>query len=503
MSESHHVAGAGQLPEALTFDDVLLVPAYSEVLPAGVSLATRLTQRLPLQAPLISSAMDTVTESRTAIAMAQHGGLGVVHKNLSIAAQAAEVEKVKRSEAGLIIDPTVVAPDTTIREVREIMDAAGVTGAPVTAGGERGGRLLGILTSRDLRFVEDDSRTVRSCMVALPLVTAPEGTTLEEARDLFQKYRIEKLPVVNKAGDLRGLMTYKDITKQQHFPQAVKDELGRLLVGAAVGVGDEAMERAAALVNAGADALFVDSAHGHSKGVLSGVRALKQKFGGKVAVVGGNVATYDGAQALMRAGADAIKVGVGPGSICTTRVVAGIGMPQLTAIMEAARAARPHNIPVIADGGVKYSGDITKALAGGADSVMIGGLFAGTDEAPGELVLYNGRSYKTYRGMGSMGAMRGTEAGARERYFQADVDDDGKLVPEGIEGQVPYRGGLAATIHQLLGGLRSGMGYCGAPTIQALQESGQFVRITTGGLVESHPHDVKVTKEAPNYRRAS
>ncbi|HUC87439.1 MAG TPA: IMP dehydrogenase [Candidatus Saccharimonadales bacterium] len=502
MSEtSHNYAATQGLPEALTFDDVLLVPGYSEVLPTEVNLKTRLTKRLVLQAPLLSAAMDTVTESRTAIAMAQHGGLGVIHKNLSVERQAAEVEKVKKSEAGLITNPIVVAPTATIGEVRKLMRAAGISGAPVTAGGKQGGRLIGIITSRDLRFVDDDTRTVKACMTPMPLTTAVEGTTLSQARQIFQERRIEKLPVINPAGDLRGLMTYKDITKQQDFPQAVKDNLGRLLVGAAVDTGATGMARAKAVVAAGVDALFVDSAHGHSKGVLDTVRAFKKQFGDSVEVIGGNVATYEGAKALIAAGADGIKVGIGPGSICTTRVVTGIGMPQLTAVQEAVRAAKEHDVPVIADGGIKYSGDITKALAAGASTVMVGGLFAGTDEAPGELVLYQGRSYKTYRGMGSLGAM--AQPGGRERYFQGDVKDTNKLVPEGIEGQVPYRGPLAATIYQLCGGLRSGMGYCGTPTITDLQTSAKFIRITTGGLIEGHPHDINVTNEAPNYHRNS
>lgn len=411
------------------------------------------------------------------------------------------MKRLKKSEAGLIVDPIVVAPTASVGEVRAIMADSGISGIPVTEGGRPHGKLLGIITGRDLRFIEDNSRSVAQTMTPAPLVTASEGTTLQTARKIFADHRVEKVPVVDSDDNLRGLMTFKDITKQQDFPSAVKDDLGRLLVGAAVGIGPSGMERAKALVNAGADVLFVDSAHGHSAGVLNAVTNLKQHFRDKVYVVGGNVATYDGAQALMRAGADAIKVGVGPGSICTTRVVTGIGMPQLTAVMEASRAAKPHGIPIISDGGIKYSGDIPKALAGGASVVMIGGLFAGTDESPGELILYQGRSYKSYRGMGSLGAMAGE--GGRERYFQGDIKENSKLVPEGIEGQVPYRGALSATIHQLLGGLRSGMGYCGTPTIADLQEGGRFVRITSGGLIESHPHDVTVTKEAPNYRQSN
>lgn len=489
------------IPEALTFDDVLLVPAYSEVLPSEVSLTTQLTKSIQLNIPLISAAMDTVTESQTAIAMAQQGGLGVIHKNNSVAEQVREVEKVKKSEAGVIHDPVVIAPYRTIGEARAIMKEEGISGLPVTEQGADGGRLLGIITHRDLMFEEDDDRLVEQCMTTAPIITAPEGAPLDEARQLFRRHRVEKLPVVDEQGNLRGLLTVKDITKQQDSPLAVKDRHGRLLVGAAVGTGPGALERARALVEAGTDVLFIDSAHGHSQGVLDMVRTLKHEFYGQVEIIGGNVATYDGAQALMRAGADGVKVGIGPGSICTTRVVAGIGMPQLTAVQEAVRACQPQGIPVIADGGIKYSGDITKALAAGAGAVMIGSLFGGTEEAPGETVLYQGRTYKTYRGMGSMGAMKGR--GAKERYFQAEVATSDKLVPEGIEGRVPYRGALAQTVHQLVGGVRSGMGYCGAATVTDLHRTAQFVRITAGGLAEGHPHDVDITQEAPNYRRNS
>jgi IMP dehydrogenase len=494
--ESHSTV-PNPIAEALTFDDVLLVPDYSEVLPVQVVLGTRLTKRLRLNIPLISAAMDTVTESRTAIAMARAGGLGVIHKNLSIVDQAREVAKVKKSEAGLIVDPIVVGPEAGIGQVIQLMQTVGISGVPVTADGQPGGRLIGIITGRDLQFADNRGDQVASRMTKAPLITAPEGTSLAEARRIFQQHRVEKLPVVDADGNLRGLITIKDIKKQQDFPLASKDDRGRLLVGAAVGAGADYLERAAALVAAGADALFVDSAHGHAAGILAAVRTLKHEFYGRVELVGGNVATFDGAQAMMRAGADAVKVGVGPGSICTTRIVTGVGMPQLTAIHEAVRACSPQDIPVIADGGIKYSGDITKALAAGASASMIGALFAGTDEAPGEMVLYQGRSYKTYRGMGSLGAMAGQ--GARDRYFQGDVTDSSKLVPEGIEGQVPYRGSLAFTIEQLLGGLRSGMGYCGARTISDLWQA-RFVRITGASLTESHPHDVAITKEAPNYR---
>ncbi len=496
---SHSSTDFNNIPEALTFDDVLLVPAYSQILPSETDLRTHLTKRLTLTLPLLSAAMDTVTESKTAIAMARLGGLGVIHKNLSVEDQVAEVKKVKKSEAGLIVHPIVVSPDTTVAEIRATMAEAGISGAPVTENGTPDGQLVGIITSRDLRFVDDNNLKVADCMTPAPLVTAPVGTTLEEAHKIFQANRIEKLPVVDEKGGLHGLMTIKDITKQRDFPGAVKDELGRLLVGAAVGVGESGMERAQALVEAGTDVLFVDSAHGHSKGVLDAVKAMKDRFGDKVEIVGGNVATYEGAKALIEAGADAVKVGIGPGSICTTRVVTGIGMPQLTAVSDAVRACYEHGIPVIADGGIKYSGDITKALAAGANVVMIGSLFAGTEETPGETILYQGRSYKTYRGMGSMGAMGGGE-GAKERYFQANVNESDKLVPEGIEGQVPYRGPLRETVHQLMGGLRSGMGYCGAGTIPDLQKTAKFVRITNASLIEGHPHDVKITKEAPNYR---
>jgi IMP dehydrogenase len=487
------------LDEALTFDDVLLLPGYSEVLPSQVSLETRLTKRLKLNIPLISAAMDTVTESKTAITLAQEGGIGVIHKNLSIKDQAFEVEKVKKSEWGMILDPITIEASAKVGQAMELMRTYKISGVPVTLKDANGHKLVGILTNRDLRFETEMSQTVESRMTKMPLVTVPEGTTLEQAKQILRQNRVEKLPVVDKEGYLKGLITIKDIKKQQAYPRAVKDGFGRLVVGAALGVGPDSMERAQALVDSGVDVLFVDSAHGHSKGVLDHVRALKKKFGGKVDVVGGNVATHDGTLALIDAGADAVKVGIGPGSICTTRVIAGIGVPQLYAVSEAARAAHSKGIPVISDGGIKYSGDITKALATGAQSAMIGSLFAGTDEAPGEIVLYQGRSYKTYRGMGSLGAMASAH-GSKDRYFQSDIDEVGKLVPEGIEGRVPYRGSLSFNIQQLMGGLRAGMGYCGAPTIEKLQEIAKFVRISNSGLVESHPHDIDVTKEAPNYR---
>lgn len=487
------------LDEALTFDDVLLLPRFSEVLPSGVSTRTRLTKRITLEIPLISAAMDTVTESKTAIILAQEGGLGVIHKNLTINEQAFEVEKVKKSEWGMILDPITVEPDAPLSSALDLMRTYKISGVPVVKGAAGKKKLVGILTNRDLRFETDLTQKVESRMTRAPLVTVPEGTTLEQARQILKENRIEKLPVVDREGHLVGLITIKDIMKKQAFPNANKDRYGRLVVGAAIGVGSEAMARAQALVDAGCDVLFVDSAHGHSKGVLEAVSALKKKFGDRVDIVGGNVATEEGTIALIDAGADAVKVGIGPGSICTTRVVAGIGVPQLYAVMSAANAAKTRGIPVIADGGIKYSGDITKALAAGASCVMVGSLFAGTDEAPGEVVLFQGRSYKVYRGMGSLGAMSAAH-GSKDRYFQSDIDEVGKLVPEGIEGRVPYRGSLSFNVHQLLGGLRAGMGYCGAETVESLVERAKFIRISNSGLRESHPHDVEITKEAPNYR---
>ncbi len=489
------------MEEALTFDDVLLIPAYSEILPSQVDPSTRLTKKIKLNIPLLSSAMDTVTESKVAIVMAQEGGMGVIHKNLTIADQAFQVEKVKKSEWGMILDPVTIASDAPLSQVMNLMKEYKISGIPVTANGKPHQKLLGIITNRDLRFEEDFTQKVEARMTKLPLVTVSEGTTLEQAKAVLKENRIEKLPVVDRDGNLKGLITIKDIQKQREHPKSNKDRFGRLVVGAAVGVGGEALERAHALVAAGVDALFIDSAHGHSKGVLDGIRELKKRFGDQVEIIGGNVATYEGAKALIEAGCDAIKVGIGPGSICTTRVVAGIGVPQLYAVQEAARAVKEakHFVGLISDGGIKFSGDITKALAGGATTVMLGSLFAGTDESPGEVVHYQGRSFKVYRGMGSMGAMAQL-SGSKDRYFQSSVDEVGKLVPEGIEGQVPYRGSLSFNIHQLIGGLRAGMGYLGAETISSLQEKAKFVRITASGLGESHPHDVLVTKEAPNYR---
>ncbi|MEW6244390.1 MAG: IMP dehydrogenase [Bacillota bacterium] len=473
----------------LTFDDVLLVPAYSSVVPRDVDVSTRFTRNVRLNIPLASAGMDTVTEARMAIAMAREGGIGVIHKNMPIAAQAQEVDKVKRSEHGIIIDPIFLSPDHTVQQAVDLMSRYHISGVPIV----EGGRLVGILTNRDIRFEENFNQEIRNIMTSENLITAPVGTTLEQAKRIMREHKIEKLPLVDEHHVLKGLITIKDIEKAQKYPNSAKDAKGRLLCGAAVGVGRDTQERVEALVAAGVDVIVVDSAHGHSKGVIDSVRAIKERFP-HVELVAGNVATAEGARALIEAGADAIKVGVGPGSICTTRVVAGIGVPQLTAVFDASREADKHGIPVIADGGIKWSGDVVKALAAGASSVMIGSLFAGTDESPGEFEIYQGRTYKTYRGMGSIGAMR---SGGADRYFQEPAQ---KLVPEGIEGRVPYRGPLAETVFQLIGGLRSGMGYCGVATIEELKTRTRFVRITSSGLRESHPHDVDITKESPNYR---
>ena len=477
--------------EALTFDDVLLEPAASKVLPNQVKTRTRLTASIELGIPLLSSAMDTVTESEMAIAMAQAGGLGVIHKNMSIKSQATEVDKVKRSESGMIVDPVTVAPDAPVAEALALMAKYRISGVPVTVGP----RLVGILTNRDLRFVRDTHQQISSVMTHENLVTVPPGTTRERAKELLHAHRIEKLLVVDDSGDLCGLITIKDIEKSERFPDASKDSLGRLLCGAAVGVGVDRLERSQMLVDAGVDVVVVYTAHGHSAAVLRTVEELRHHFP-HLPMVGGNVATPEGTEALIKAGVSAVKVGVGPGSICTTRVVAGVGVPQFTAVLESARAAASVGVPVIADGGIKFSGDVVKALAAGAASVMIGSLFAGSDEAPGELVLYQGRSYKVYRGMGSLGAMA---AGSADRYFQSEVQGD-KLVPEGIEGRIPYRGSLTSNIHQLIGGLRSGMGYTGSASLAELAERARFIRISAAGLRESHVHDVIITKEAPNYR---
>jgi IMP dehydrogenase len=480
------------LKEALTFDDVLLVPAHSRVLPSQVTTQTRLTRSIGLNIPLLAAAMDTVTESSLAIAIAQEGGLGIVHKNFDIEGQVGEVDKVKRSESGMIVNPVTMRPDRQIREALEMMGRYRISGVPVT---DEGGRLVGILTNRDLRFVTNTEQPVRALMTTENLVTVPVGTTLEQAKELLHRHRIEKLPVVDAEFRLKGLITVKDIQKQIKYPLACKDELGRLRVGAAVGVAKDTLDRAGALVEAHVDALVVDTAHGHSEGVLQTVETLREKFP-DVQIIGGNVATREGAQALIERGVDAVKVGVGPGSICTTRVVSGAGVPQLTAIADAQTACSEADIPLIADGGVKFSGDVVKALAAGASSVMIGSLFAGTEEAPGETVLYQGRTFKEYRGMGSIGAMK---RGSKDRYFQDEYDEK-NLVPEGIEGRVPYKGPLSGLVGQLVGGLRSGMGYVGCRDLPTLHREARFVRISPASLRESHAHDVIITKEAPNYR---
>ena len=480
--------------EGLTFDDVLLVPAESHVLPNEVSVRTWLTRELELAVPLVSAAMDTVTEAPMAIALARLGGLGVLHRNLSIEAQVAEVGKVKRSESGLIVEPVTLPPDARVADALDLMARYGISGVPVT---DADGRLVGILTNRDLRFERDASQPVSALMTSRNLVTAPVGTSLEQAREILHRNKIEKLPVVDADGCLRGLITVKDIRKRIEHPDATKDARGRLRVGAAVGVGPDAVERAAALVGAGVDVLVVDTAHGHSQGVVE----MVARVAGRVAVpvVAGNVATGEAAEALIDAGADAVKVGVGPGSSCTTRVVAGVGVPQVTAIHDVARAAAPQGVPVIADGGVTSSGDVAKAIAAGADVVMTGSLFAGTDESPGDVVYAQGERFKEYRGMGSLGAMK-ARSFSKDRYFQGDVEDVEKLVPEGIEGRVPYKGRVEGVVHQLVGGLRQAMGYCGAADVEAMKRA-TFVRITAAGLRESHPHDMTITKEAPNYRR--
>ncbi len=481
-----------RIEEALTFDDVLLVPAYADFLPSEADVRTRLCRGIELNVPLLSAAMDTVTEWRTAVTMARAGGLGVVHKNLSPQEQAREVVKVKRAESGMIVDPVVVAPDRPLRDALDLMRRHDISGLPVI---DDRGRPVGILTSRDVRFEKHLDQPVERLMTR-ELVTVSPGVGSEEARELLHRHRIEKLLVVDDDGLLVGLVTIKDLLQAERYPLAVKDSMGRLRVAAALGVGADRRERAEALVEAGVDALVVDTAHGHSKGVLETVAELKRAFP-DVPIVAGNVATPEGTVALIEAGADAVKVGIGPGSICTTRVVAGVGVPQFSAILRCAEAARPHGVPVVADGGIKFSGDVVKALAAGAGAVMVGSLLAGTDEAPGELVLYQGRTYKSYRGMGSIGAMR---RGSKDRYQQGDVQDVGKLVPEGIEGRVPYRGPLAAVLHQLVGGLRAGMGYTGCRDIAALQRDARFVRMSSQGLRESHVHDVIITEEAPNYR---
>lgn len=484
------------LGTALTFDDVLLVPAYSAVLPKDTQLSTRFTRDIVLNLPLVSAAMDTVTESRLAIAIAQEGGMGIVHKNLEPAQQAAEVAKVKRYESGVLRDPVVITPQHTVRQVAALSEDLGVSGFPVV----ENGKVVGIVTGRDLRFESRWDLPVRDIMTPRErLITVPEGTTPEEAKALLNRHKLERLLVVNDAFELRGLITVKDITKQLNFPNAARDTSGHLRVGAAVGVGEGTEERVEALVRAGVDAIVVDTAHGHSKGVIDRVRWVKQHYP-QVQVIGGNIATGAAARALADAGADAVKVGIGPGSICTTRVVAGVGVPQITAISDVAQALQGSGVPLIADGGVRYSGDIAKALAAGASTIMMGGMFAGTEEAPGEVILFQGRSYKSYRGMGSIGAM---QKGSADRYFQETQSGNpnaDKLVPEGIEGRVPYKGSVVAILYQLAGGIRASMGYCGCATIADMQQKAEFVQITAAGMRESHVHDVQITKEAPNYR---
>ena len=481
-------------PEALTFDDVLLVPGYSATHPREVETRTRFTRRIELNVPIVSAAMDTVTEAELAIALAREGGIGVIHKNLSIREQCAQVDRVKRSESGMIVDPVTLPPTATLGEVHAIMARFHISGVPIT----ENGRLVGILTNRDLRFEDRMERRAAEVMTRESLITAPVGTTLEQARDILHRHRIEKLPVVDADGLRKGLITVKDIEKRIRHPQACKDELGRLRVGAAIGAAGDYFERAAALIEAGADALVVDSAHAHSQGVLEAARRVRERFP-DVQLVVGNVGTAEGAAAAAGIGVDAVKVGMGPGAICTTRVVTGAGMAQITAVLEAARALESSDVPLIADGGIKSTGDLVKALAAGAHSVMIGSLFAGTEESPGDIVLLEGRSYKVYRGMGSLSAMAAAR-GSRERYFQENTDDLSKMVPEGIEGRVPFKGPLATSVFQMVGGLRAGMGYCGVRTIEELRTRTRFVRVSAAGLRESHPHDVTITHEAPNYK---
>ena len=481
-----------EIEERLTFDDVLLVPAFSEVLPKEVDISTPLTRTIRLNIPLVSAAMDTVTESRTAICMAQEGGIGIIHRNMSIMDQATEVDKVKKSESGMILNPITMDPEQKIFEALEIMKKYRISGVPIT----KNGKLVGILTNRDLRFEKRLDEKISTVMTKEHLITVPVGTTLEASKEILHKNRIEKLLVVDEQNNLKGLITIKDIEKMRKYPYSCKDSHGRLRVGAAIGPGKDREARTEALIKAGVDVLVIDTAHGHSRDVLDAVRDTKKNFPA-CQLIGGNVATREGTLDLIKAGVDAVKVGVGPGSICTTRVIAGVGIPQLSAIMEASEVSEKYEVPVIADGGIKFSGDITKAIAAGAHSVMIGNLFAGTDESPGEIVLFQGRSYKVYRGMGSIEAMK---EGSKDRYFQGDVESETKLVPEGIEGRVPYRGALSYSIQQLVGGMKAGMGYLGASSIPELQQKAKFIRITSSGLRESHVHDVIITKEAPNYR---
>jgi len=481
--------------EGLAFDDVLLVPSESAVLPNDVATATRLTPTIALEIPIVSAAMDTVTESRLAIALAREGGIGIIHRNLSIEHQVAEIDKVKRSEAGMIVEPVTLGPDDLVTDALDLMARYRVSGVPIT---NADGVLVGILTNRDLRFGARPEARVRELMTSESLVTAPVGTTLAEAEQLLGRHKIEKLPIVDESFRLKGLITVKDIQKRERYPLATKDERGRLRVGAAVGVGNDALDRAAALAAAEVDVIVVDTAHGHSRAVVEMVRRIKSEF--DVELIAGNIATGEAAEALIDAGVDSLKAGVGPGSICTTRVVAGVGVPQVTAVFDVAEAAIRHGVPVIADGGITSSGDVAKAIASGADAVMLGSMLAGTDEAPGDVIVVQGERFKEYRGMGSLGAMK-ARSFSKDRYFQGDVEDVDKLVPEGIEGRVPYKGPLAPIVYQLVGGLRQAMGYCGAPTVEALKTESRFVRITGAGVRESHPHDVTITKDAPNYRR--
>ena len=491
--ESRKINQAKFWGEALTFDDVLLMPAYSEVLPREVDISSQLTRELRLNSPIISAAMDTVTEHRLAIAIARQGGIGMIHKNMTIEQQADQVRLVKRSESGMIVDPVTLPIDALLGDALDLMTRFKIGGIPIV---DNNNKLIGILTNRDLRFEEQLDRPVSELMTTENLITAPMGTTLDQAREILQRYKIEKLPVVDEHKTLVGLITYKDILKVQDYPNACKDSLGRLVVGAAVGVTGDLMDRVEALVKVSVDAVCIDTAHGHSRGVLDAVRMVKQHFP-DLQVIGGNVASGSGAQALVDAGADGVKVGVGPGSICTTRIIAGVGVPQLTAIHIASEAIKGSGVPVIGDGGIRYTGDIVKALAAGASSIMAGSLFAGVEEAPGETIIYDGRKFKVYRGMGSLGAMK---LGSKDRYFQDVEDDIKKLVPEGIEGRVPYKGTLAEVMVQYIGGLRAGMGYCGAHDIKALNKA-QFVKISSAGVSESHPHNITITKESPNYSR--
>ncbi len=477
--------------EGLTFDDVLLIPQKSDITPDMVSLHTNLTKNIKLNIPLMSAAMDTVTESNLAIAIAREGGIGIIHKNMTIEQQATEVDRVKRSEHGVITDPFFLSPDNTLDDADKLMGKYRISGVPVT----ENGKLVGIITNRDLRFETDYSKPISMAMTKDHLVTAPEGTTLEEAQEILRKYKIEKLPIVNSNGELKGLITIKDIEKSVKYPESAKDANGRLLAGAAIGITNDVLDRVEALTSANVDVLVLDSAHGHSQNIINCLKKVKDAFP-HVEVIAGNIATAEAAEELIKAGADAVKVGIGPGSICTTRVVAGVGVPQITAIYNVAQLAKKYGIPVIADGGIKYSGDISKAIAAGGDVIMVGSLLAGCEESPGESEIYEGRRFKVYRGMGSIAAM---EKGSKDRYFQTGTR---KLVPEGVEGRVPYKGPLADTIYQLMGGLRSSMGYCGTATVPDLKEKGKFVRITNAGLIESHPHDISITKEAPNYSKS-